>query len=909
LTAASTTSGATFNWGGGVTTALNTVSAAGSYTVTVTDPSNSCSATATAIVVTGNTTLPNATSSVTSTNSVINCTTSTVGLTAASTTSGATFNWGGGVTTALNTVSAAGSYTVTVTDPSNSCSATATAIVVTGNTTLPVSPTISSPVTYCQNATPVSLTAGGTNLLWYTASTGGTGSATAPTPSTTSAATTSYYVSQTNASGCESGRSQINVIVNAAPMAGITGTITICTGTTTTLTGTGGSQYNWGTGMSATATFTTPSLTSDATYTVTVQNMDGCTATASQLVTVSPNANAGTVTGASNLCISATSTYTTNGDAGGTWTSSNTGVATVDAASGLVTAMSNGSTTITYTVTGCGSNLVATKSLVVGPPTLMVTSPLTACAPATVDLTAASVTAGSDAGLTFTYHNNPLGTGVFTGGNPAALSSTGTNIYYIRGTATSGCYDVKPVTVTINASITVNAGSDQNICAGTSANLAATSAATGTYTWSVKGNATVIATAASVTVTPSATTSYTVTITSGSCSATDEVVVAVKAPTISNSTVISVGPDCVDAQGYTLYTSGANVYFGIKWGALNTGAGKPSEKAKVTITVNGGGAPWFSNNGTQAWYVMGRHWDVDLDGSTINASEPVSVRFLFSPAEIAAMMAAAGATTFPGGGAVTVGTPSWFKTNNGTTFIPGTHLTTNGLSNSFVINNVNTTPNMWGGLNYAQFDGLTGFSGGTLAVPVNAASILPVTLTRFDAKKVGEQVNVTWKTASEYNSKSFVVEKSTDGVTFKTMATVAASGTTKIEHNYGTIDAKPASGDNYYRLLAIDMDGTSRYVGNVIKVNFQGNHSVSVYPNPTANDLTLNINIEEDMQAKVNVLDMDGKVIRSFAFDLLEGKNIQTLDVNDLPAGTYMLQTINGSNEVLDLRRFVKIVR
>jgi Secretion system C-terminal sorting domain/Bacterial Ig-like domain (group 2) len=819
---------------------------------------------------------------------------------------------------------ASGTY-MNITTGGTGCQDTAK-LVLTINNSVNTSTPVTSCNSYVWSANGVKYTASGT---YMNITTGGTGcqdtaklvltinnSVNTSTPvtscnsyvwsanGTTYTASGTYMNITTGATGCQD-TAKLVLTINALTTPTFTVVSPICSGATLSAlptTSNNGITGTWSPALDNTATTT-------YTFTPTVGQ---CATTTTMMITVAPNANAGTITGASNLCISATSTYTTNGDAGGTWTSSNTGVATVDPASGLVTAMSNGSTTITYTVTGCGSNLVATKSLVVGPPTLMVTSPLTACAPATVDLTAASVTAGSDAGLTFTYHNNPLGTGVFTGGNPAALSSTGTNIYYIRGTATSGCYDVKPVTVTINASITVNAGSDQNICAGTSANLAATSAATGTYSWSVKGNATVIGTAAGVTVTPSATTSYTVTITSGSCSATDEVVVAVKAPTISNSTVISVGPDCVDAQGYTLYTSGANVYFGIKWGALNTGVGKPSEKAKVTITVNGGGAPWMNGNATQAWYVMGRHWDVDLDGSTINASEPVSVRFLFSPAEIAAMMSAAGATTFSGGGAVTVGTPSWFKTNNGTTFVPtgsGTHLTANGLSNSFVINNVNTTPNMWGGLNYAQFDGLTGFSGGTLAVPVNAASILPVTLTRFDAKKVGEQVNVTWKTASEYNSKSFVVEKSTDGVTFKAMTTVAAAGTTKTEHNYGTIDTKPASGDNYYRLLAIDMDGTSRYVGNVIKVNFQGNHSVSVYPNPTANDLTLNINIEEDMQANVNVLDMDGKVIRSFAFDLLEGKNVQTLDVNDLPAGTYMLQTINGSNEVLDLRRFVKIVR
>ncbi|MEY4902258.1 MAG: hypothetical protein RLZZ292_73, partial [Bacteroidota bacterium] len=515
------------------------------------------------------------------------------------------------------------------------------------------------------------------------------------------------------------------------------------------------------------------------------------------------------------------------------------------------------------------------------------------------------ITTGSDGGLTFTYHNNPFGTGVFTSGSPAALSSTGTNTYYIRGTTASGCYDVKPVTVTINASIAVNAGSDQNICIGTSSTLAATSGTTGTYSWTVNGNASVIGTAASIGVTPSVTTSYTVVFTAGTCSATDEVVVEVKVPTLSSATVSGVGPNCVDAEGYTLYTAGNDVYFGIKWGVLNTGTGKPSEKAKVTITANPGGAPWFSNNGTQAWYVMGRYWDVDLDGSTIDPAEPVSVRFLFSPAEVAAMGAAA-SSAFSGG---VVGTPTWFKTNNGTTFVPGTHLTTNGLSNSFIITNANTTPLAWGGLNYAQFDGLTGFSGGTLAVPVNAASILPVTLTRFDGKKVGEQVKLSWKTASEYNSKSFVIEKSLDGINFKPMTTIAASGTTKIEHNYDTFDKTPAKCDNYYRLLAIDTDGTSRSIGAVVYVNFACNQNISIYPNPTANDLTLNINLEEAMQANVNVLDMTGKVMRNFTFDLLKGKNIQTLDVNDLPAGTYMLQTMNDNNEVLDVRRFVKLVR
>lgn len=75
----------------------------------------------------------------------------------------------------------------------------------------PANPTATSPISYLQNATASALTATGTNLKWYTASTGGTGTTTAPTPSTATVGTTSYYVSQTI--GCEGSRSTINVMV------------------------------------------------------------------------------------------------------------------------------------------------------------------------------------------------------------------------------------------------------------------------------------------------------------------------------------------------------------------------------------------------------------------------------------------------------------------------------------------------------------------------------------------------------------------------------------------------------------------------------------------------------------------------------------------------------------------------
>lgn len=67
---------------------------------------------------------------------------------------------------------------------------------------------------YCIGDSAGPLTAGGTNLVWYTSLTDLTGSSIAPTPSTSIATSTIYYVTQT-IGGVESSRKGITVNVVA----------------------------------------------------------------------------------------------------------------------------------------------------------------------------------------------------------------------------------------------------------------------------------------------------------------------------------------------------------------------------------------------------------------------------------------------------------------------------------------------------------------------------------------------------------------------------------------------------------------------------------------------------------------------------------------------------------------------
>jgi gliding motility-associated-like protein len=89
-------------------------------------------------------------------------------------------------------------------------------------------------------------------------------------------------------------------------------------------------------------------------------------------------------------------------------------------------------------------------------PEVIVTDPLAVCSPATVDLTVPGITAGSTDGLTYTYWLDVEATIPLS--IPSAVSQ---GTYYIKGTALSGFFDIKPVNVTVEQKPVSIAGPDQ----------------------------------------------------------------------------------------------------------------------------------------------------------------------------------------------------------------------------------------------------------------------------------------------------------------------------------------------------------------------------------------------------------------------------------------------------------------
>jgi large repetitive protein len=294
------------------------------------------------------------------------------------------------------------SYWVSQTN-GNSCEGPRSQITVTINA-LPAAPGVTSPVTYCQNATSSALTATGTGLLWYTSALGGIGSSTAPIPSTASVGSTSYWVSQTNVSGCEGPRSQIEVTINALPAAPIVTTpVTYCqnaAASALTATGTGLLWYTSATGGTGSSIAPVPSTAAGGTtsYWVSQTNGNGCEGPRTQIeviVNALPIANISY--SGSPYCATSTASVTQTGQTGGTYSSS-TGLA-INSSSGTIDLATStpGSYTVTYSFTNgtCSNSVTTTVTINALPSATISYSGSPYCATGTAFVTQTGQTGGA----------------------------------------------------------------------------------------------------------------------------------------------------------------------------------------------------------------------------------------------------------------------------------------------------------------------------------------------------------------------------------------------------------------------------------------------------------------------------------------------------------------------------------
>jgi hypothetical protein len=460
-------------------------------------------------------------------------------------------------------------------------------------------PTVSTPVTYCQNQTPTVLTATGTALKWYASASGGTASTTAPIPPTTAVGTTTYYVSQT-VSGVEGSRAAIVVNVNAIPNPPVVkGTISYCMNAVDTALTASGSNLKWYTtvtGGTASSVAPIPSTINSGTTDYYVsQTPAGCVesnrATIAVIIYTLPILTVESpVTYCQNdIAVALTAqTVTGTGSAPLWYTVSSKGTA-----SGTAPIPSTATVGTTYyyvlghsVINGCNTpmdSIAVTVNAIPAAPT--VTSPIIYCQGASTYTLTAN-------GTSLLWYTAATGG---TGSTNAPMPQTyiiGDSSYYVSQTVT-GCESPRAtITVTVNSPILSYAGNPQYITTTSTTLAANTAPAPAVGTWS--GNA-VFSNVNSPTTTVSGLATganmLTWVITDGNC------------PTYSSFVIINVGtaPISQSIQGAASVTSGqkgviysipdnsgSTYHWSLPTGAVITSANTDSSQITVSFGTIGG---------------------------------------------------------------------------------------------------------------------------------------------------------------------------------------------------------------------------------------------------------------------------------------------------------------------------------
>ncbi|MDB5200783.1 MAG: C-terminal target protein [Ferruginibacter sp.] len=191
--------------------------------------------------------------------------------------------------------------------------------------------------------------------------------------------------------------------------------------------------------------------------------------------------------------------------------------------------------------------------------------------------------------------------------------------------------------------------------------------------------------------------------------------------------------------------------------------------------------------------------------------------------------------------------------------------------------------------------GLTGFLR-QYAIGIASSAVgvvLPLKVERFSAVKKETTVLLQWRTANEVNSDRMIVQHSTDGISWKPVATVLNNNSS----DYQFVHINPAAAANYYRLQLIDKDGKFSY-SDIRLVKMDKQAIAFVYPNPaTGETVTLDLGKQPISLLSYVIADASGKVCKKGIISSAQ----QPLSIQGLATGIYFLKISDGT--VLKIRR------
>ena len=177
-------------------------------------------------------------------------------------------------------------------------------------------------------------------------------------------------------------------------------------------------------------------------------------------------------------------------------------------------------------------------------------------------------------------------------------------------------------------------------------------------------------------------------------------------------------------------------------------------------------------------------------------------------------------------------------------------------------------------------------------VNITSSGILPVKLIDFTGIIMSEKIALQWKVASEINVAKYAIERSNDGEKFENIGQITANNLTGIQSNYYFNDNYPENGNNYYRLVMIDKDGSFEY-SKIISLNVKITSAFSLLNTELSrNNTNLKIALNSNFNQTLNIIlvGVSGRIIFTQSLNLNKGFNNINSKISAINKGIYYLR-------------------
>jgi hypothetical protein len=176
---------------------------------------------------------------------------------------------------------------------------------------------------------------------------------------------------------------------------------------------------------------------------------------------------------------------------------------------------------------------------------------------------------------------------------------------------------------------------------------------------------------------------------------------------------------------------------------------------------------------------------------------------------------------------------------------------------------------------------------------INLSVPLATTMSSFAGQTTGDGNVLSWTSYDETSAIQFTVQRSSDGINFTAIGSVAGTGDGATVNHTFTDNSPLPNTLNYYRLEWTDGTNEVTY-SNIVTLNgFSASNFLGLVPNPFRDEVTIQLSLPQAEQVAVRVLDSKGMVLRQFQYQGIKGSNsIEVNGLSNLPVSIYFIQVV-----------------